>query len=332
MCYPTRKLGAKPSKIMSANDHAGDAELQTGRTPREAERILRMAAPRFASISLAPIGTATANYVYRTDTGEIVRFPRKPWVAERFRAERWLLARLAPRISVRIPDLTYFGEAPIFMCYPEIPGSPAARSLLDTFDKVRRDAFARSLGRFLVELHAQPAAEHGDLPTDYGERIIARLTAERHSIAARDGTGIVGRVLEGSLDTWRRLMVDEAPPVLLHQDLHGQNLICDPATGELVGVVDFTLAWIGDPHFDFPEILQCGDDILERVLEIYEPASGRPIDRRRVAVLWALQLCHSLCIAPPGSAREAEVIARIHAFAGRSDVARYLPLNVGHTP
>ena len=62
-------------------------------------------------------------------------------------------------------------------------------------------------------------------------------------------------------------------------------MICNPETGDLVGVLDFTLAWIGNPLWDFPEVYRCGADILEHTVAIYTEMSGRKINTEAVKII-----------------------------------------------
>lgn len=284
-----------------------------GSTPEDALRILRAAAPRFADIRLAPVPSATANFVYRTSGGEIVRFPHNDWVREGFLRERRLLDLLDGRLGVAIPRIGHFNDAPVFMTYAAIEGTVASRDVVRTFDSARSTRFGASLGEFLARLHGEPVARYGFLPRDYGPDLLHQLRENAAAIGRRDPRGQVGAVLRRALDDWEARRTGDEPEVLLHQDLHGQNLICDPGTGDLVGVLDFTLAWFGDPVWDFPELYRCGAAILESALEVYQKRCGRTIDIAAVRTLSRLQLCRSLDRAPVGSPREAQILERIRA-------------------
>lgn len=308
-CMKDQTLNPLDERSMTRN-------LEIGATPVEAAELLRRADGRFAAVEVSPVAASTANYVYRTSDGHILRFPHNTWVAERFRVERQVLDGLAGRLDAEIPKIAHFNESPLFMCYAEISGTVASKDVVGVFDRDRKAAFAEGIARFLIELHGQPAETFGSLGSEYGEKFIATLHENRIELAGRDESGRAGGLLDAALEKWDRYPPDGADPVLLHQDLHGQNLICDEASGALVGVLDFTLAWIGDPHWEFPEIYRCGEDIMDMVRESYETGSGRAIDRDKVETLSGLQLCHSLLIATPGSDREQVILERIAAVVG----------------
>lgn len=283
-----------------------------GSTPEDALRIVGAASARFAGIRLEPVPTSTANFVFRTSNGEIVRFPHNEWVREGFLRERRLLELLDGRLGIAIPKIVHFGKEPVFMAYAAIEGTVASRDVVQTFDAARRRRFGASLGEFLARLHDEPPSRYRFLPREYGPDLLRQLRDNVGTIARRDPDGRVGPLLEKALADWDARQNGDEPEVLLHQDLHGQNLICDPGTGDLIGVLDFTLAWIGDPVWDFPEIYRCGSEILDCAIEVYHRRCGRTIDVGKVRTLSKLQLCRSLDRAPPGSPREAQVLERIH--------------------
>lgn len=288
-------------------------ENQAGSTVADAQRLLRAASPQFAEVELVPVSASTSNYVYLTNDGSIVRFPHNDWVREGFQRERKLLAQLNGRLGVAIPQIDLFSELPVFMTYKAIDGMVASRDVVSTLNSERRARFGATLGAFMARLHGEAIGQYDFLPDDYGEELLRQLRDNMTNIGARDPEGRVGGLLQETLETWEDVRNGNETKVLLHQDLHGQNLICDPDTGDLIGVLDFTLAWIGDPLWDFPEVYRCGADILEHTIAEYSAASGRRINSEAVKIISRLQLLRSLDRAPLNSAREAQVLERIRA-------------------
>ena len=288
-------------------------ENQAGSTVADAQRLLRTASPDYAEVELAPVSASTSNYVYLSSDGSIVRFPHNDWVSEGFHRERNLLGRLNGQLGVAIPRIDHFNESPVFMTYKAIEGMVASRDVVSTLTLTRRARFGATLGAFMARLHGESLAQFDFLPRDYGDELLRQLNGNFDAVAARDPDGRVGVLLRETLDAWEAVRNGNDVQVLLHQDLHGQNLICNPDTGDLVGVLDFTLAWIGDPLWDFPEVYRCGADILEHTVAVYRAESGRDIDTEAVKIISRLQLLRSLDRSPVNSAREAQVLERIRA-------------------
>jgi aminoglycoside phosphotransferase (APT) family kinase protein len=288
-------------------------ENQAGSTVADAQRLLRVASPEFAKIDLTPVSASTSNYVYVTSDSSIIRFPHNDWVRDGFQREHKLLSLLDGQLGVSIPRIDLFNETPVFMAYKAIEGMVASRDVVSTLNSERRARFGATLGAFMARLHGEPTEKFDFLPQRYGEELLRQLRENLERIGSRDPEGRVGGLLQETLDTWEDVRNGNDVKVLLHQDLHGQNLICDPETGDLIGVLDFTLAWIGDPLWDFPDVSRCGADILEHTIEVYSEESGRRINTEAVKIISLLQLMRSLDRAPLNSAREAQVLERIRA-------------------
>ena len=291
----------------------GAMKNQAGSTVADAQRLLRAASPEFAKIDLTPVSASTSNYVYVTSDSSIIRFPHNDWVRDGFQREHKLLSLLDGQLGVSIPRIDLFNETPVFMAYKAIEGMVASRDVVSTLNSERRAQFGATLGAFMARLHGEPTEKFDFLPQHYGEELVRQLNENLERIGSRDREGRVAGLLQETLDTWEDVRNGNDVKVLLHQDLHGQNLICDPETGDLIGVLDFTLAWIGDPLWDFPEVYRCGADILEHTIEVYSEESGRCINTEAVKIISLLQLMRSLDRAPLNSAREAQVLERIRA-------------------
>ena len=284
-----------------------------GSTTQEAQSILRATLSDAIEIELSPVSATTSNFVYQTSDGCIVRFPQNDWVSDAFFRECKLLNQLNGKLEVSIPRVIHFNEWPVFMTYKTIEGMVASRDVVSTLNSKRRERFGNSLGVFLARLHGEAIDQFDFLPRDYSKELIRTLRQNASKIGKRDPEGRVGYLILETLEAWDELRNGNGKPVLLHQDLHGQNLICNLETAKLVGVLDFTLAWIGDPIWDFPEIYRCGADILEHTLAIYTEMRGYEINIEAVKIISRLQLLRSFDRAPPNSARETQVLERIRA-------------------
>ncbi len=84
---------------------------------------------------------------------------------------------------------------------------------------------------------------------------------------------------------------DPNPPRLIHNGLHGEHVIVDPATGALSGIIDWSSAAVGDPTVDLAFLLVLGGpELLGAVLANYElaldeGAEWRTLFRARVRAL-----------------------------------------------
>jgi len=79
----------------------------------------------------------------------------------------------------------------------------------------------------------------------------------------------------------------------LHGDIWAENMIVDDA-GNLVGLIDWEHAEVGDPHWDFRMIRRwLGWDGLEELLFYYNASTGLQCKREYIEVLDKISLCNS---------------------------------------
>ncbi|GAB3817359.1 macrolide 2'-phosphotransferase MphH [Tessaracoccus terricola] len=181
----------------------------------------------------------------------VLRIPRRADVTERAIVEGRLLSAVAPRVDVAVPDWRV--HTPELIAYPLLPGEPGLSISADGtpewhFD-VESQRFATSLGDFLAQLHAVPAEEVADTGVE------TRTPAESRQ-AIRDDIAKVSAEFEVSpdlLERWRTWLADDRYwpewSTLTHGEIYPAHLLL---TGEeIIGVLDWTTASIGDPAKDF---------------------------------------------------------------------------------
>jgi thiamine kinase-like enzyme len=79
----------------------------------------------------------------------------------------------------------------------------------------------------------------------------------------------------------------------LHGDLHGENVIVN-GQGNLVGLIDWEHAEVGDPHWDFRLIRRwIGWPGLERLLFYYNTITGLQCKIKYIEILDKISLCNS---------------------------------------
>ena len=78
----------------------------------------------------------------------------------------------------------------------------------------------------------------------------------------------------------------------LHGDIWAENVIVND--GNLVGLIDWEHADVGDPHWDFRMIRRwLGWDGLEELLFLYNASTGLQCKREYIEVLDKISLCNS---------------------------------------
>jgi aminoglycoside phosphotransferase (APT) family kinase protein len=232
----------------------------------------------------------------------VFRFPRRRRVAEECALRRPLAARIAAALPIPVPRIEFAGEPDSWFPHPYaahrfLAGEPADRFALAESEE---DALARRLGPVLAALHELDTAGlavpvEGDRNAERRLRAIQRADAFRAVMPP----ACVKRwepVLRGALD---------APPVYedpfraTHNDLNAEHLLLDPETHELVAVIDWNDAALGDPATDFIGLwIWGGERLVRRVLAYYprhwdEAFVARAyFGARCLAPLWIAEAAH----------------------------------------
>ena len=196
--------------------------------------------------------------VWEVNGDSVFRFPKRADVAAWLRVEIALLPALAPTLPVLVPQFTAIADAPDVFPHPFVGYQKLSGVSLDDLPAMR-DAPARlavDIGRFLTALHhfptdralayGVPDASPETWRAQYvGMRTELRALFPRLTLPERERMGML---FSAFLDDPAHFRFT---PVLLHRDLGGDHLLLDPQTGDLVAVIDWSDASIGDPAQDF---------------------------------------------------------------------------------
>ena len=136
-----------------------------------------------------------------------------------------------------------------------LEGSPWDRTEAMTPDAVARAG--REVGAVFARLHAQHAPAFGYPAADF--RLGGATWPEAFSAifrahvadAERFGIDVRGKELLDVLERGQDALAKVTQPSLVHNDLWPGNVLLDPASGRVTGIVDWERALYGDPLLDF---------------------------------------------------------------------------------
>ncbi|MEV6287001.1 phosphotransferase [Kribbella sp. NPDC051770] len=187
---------------------------------------------------------------------------------------------------------------PTFVLTERLPGVNLETFLADADDQ-QRERVGEQLGELLVRLSGMPFLAFGDF-------VGSELAIESF------GAGGLDQWLNKHVDdlgltrdqvSGLRAVVDHAEDLsdsgvdrfcLVHSDFNPKNLLVDPATATITGLIDWEFAHSGTPYGDLGNLLRFGaDPVLERAALRVVRESGldlgdRLVERCRAADLWAL--------------------------------------------
>jgi hypothetical protein len=210
----------------------------------------------------------------------LVKYAWSPQAAEEVRREARVALALAKTEFARLmPAIEHFSANPALLVLRRCPGVPLWGDALT--DQAARNRLGRDLGAALSVLHRPEvlaAVEDAGLspppPAPQGETAairdrLAAFMAPRH-------VAQVHRWCDWVDDA--QAAAAPAPPVLLHGDLHGHNVLCEH--GRVTYVLDYDGVSRGDHHFDFrylPDMSAEGIELFSAAVCRYEALSGRAV-------------------------------------------------------
>lgn len=169
-----------------------------------------------------------------------------------------------------------------------VPGIPAGQGV-----GYRPALVGRQLGELVTALHAAPASVAGVVGGPHTS------AAQRWEEAVTGFARTARQVSPGLRDLVRSFLAEPALPdvtaaVFCHNDIRGDHVMIDPATGGLAGLIDWGDAVWGDPARDFATVLvDFGDSAYDHFVSAY----GGAIDEtlwQRVNVMAALRMVEDL--------------------------------------
>ena len=224
-------------------------KMHDGEVNIDAELVGRLVATQFPQLSDLPISafqsTGTVNAIYRIGDQLYARLPRvEKWAEDLDREWHWL-PKLAPRLSLRVPEPVGRGHPASaypfsWAIYGWIDGRSYADELVDDEHQAAKD-----LAQFVVELRRIDP----DVGAPCGGRKPLRELDAVTRAAIESARGVIDS--DAAAAAWERAL--EAPawsgtPVWIHTDLLRPNVLVD--NGRLCAVIDFGGVGVGDPAAD----------------------------------------------------------------------------------
>lgn len=201
--------------------------------------------------------------------------------------EHEILQTLGPHISLEIPQYEYLSEDPElpFVGYRKIPGVSLSTCFNRTTKKMR-EQMAEKLGGFLSELHSPEVYEAymdkwptdftGDAFKEYWESYYSLMQERVYPELDPDQRAWVTRLFSDYLEDEDNFAFE---PRVVHGDFDISNIIVDPDSYQVQGIIDFEETRFWDPAADLLFFNE-GDDFIDLILEGYTQPPGPNLEGR----------------------------------------------------
>jgi hypothetical protein len=229
--------------------------------------------------------------VFEVRGGYIFKFPDRSLRNERgldlIRRENSLLELLRPYVSIEVPRFEFISLDPglPFVGYRKIEGVSLSRCYEDA-DGGRRFSVARRLGRFLSELHSP------EVYRAYTERWPTGFTPDSHRRYWESYHRHLREVVYPRLTPAQREWVEDLftdflgddgnfcfAPRVAHCDFDATNVLVDPSSFRVTGVIDFEEARVWDPAADLLFYGE-GPEFREELLSGYALPTSPNLEQR----------------------------------------------------
>jgi aminoglycoside 2''-phosphotransferase len=206
----------------------------------------------------------------------IFRLPLHQDHDDRLKNEVSLVNSLSKIISAPIPYYEFIWQSdqnsPVFAGYRKLRGV-ACNSR--NFKKSWIENASRDLGRFLSELHNVPSSSPVTSALHkYSSEEWTRRFRKSHSEVKKFAYPLIRKKYHSeceqvwsSLDS--KLHKAKFKPSVIHGDLMGGNILADPLSGHLTGIIDWSDAQLGDPAYDFAGLISVDGQLGEHTLNHY---------------------------------------------------------------
>ena len=217
----------------------------------------------------------------------VFRFAKTQAAIKTLRQEIRVLQNLQAHISLQIPNPLYVNIDPevigdVFVGYQMIPGTPLWR---ENFQKITnvdaRKKMAAQLASFLQSLHQISVPEiisdlpRHDNPGEWAE-MYHRIQDKLYPTMRPDARRQVSEHFENFLDQPDRYVFE---PRLRHGDFGTGNIIYNPESLSIVGIIDFGGIAMGDPARDFAGLfISYGKEFFKMCASTY-PEMEQTYDR-----------------------------------------------------
>jgi aminoglycoside phosphotransferase (APT) family kinase protein len=252
--------------------------------------------PELAAGAFTPQTRGWDSVAIDVDDRLIFKFPRHEAGRAGLVREAALLAIIHPAVTLPTPNMTLQERPPqegapqegaiLFSRHDKLRGGYLEPAIYAQLNEAARDRLARDLALFYAQLHALPAdaleaAGAGAIKPWLEPDDILRRAWPVLDLALR---GYAERAIAG----WRSLPPDPHGATYGFFDGHGWNMAFDTAAQRLNGVYDFGDSGFGQLHQEFIYSNMIAPDLTGRIIGRYETLTGRPLDRQRIALLFAV--------------------------------------------
>ena len=209
------------------------------------------------------IGNGNDSYVYEVDN-IIFKFSRHEKASENLKKEINILKFLEGKLTLQIPKVLYVGEPneifPYYFCgQSKIEGVPLSPEIYEELSLEDEEQLAKDLANFLHELHHIPFNEYRENTIDNFKKDYEKLKELVYDK--------LDEITKQKIDNMYMELFNNSDFLncensLIHNDFSCNNIMFNPNTKRVSGIIDFGDACVSDLDNDFYCLLEDSDEEL----------------------------------------------------------------------
>ncbi len=220
------------------------------------------------------------NDVFIANKNLVFRFPKYKEGIAQLKMESVILKAIKDQVPLQIPEPIYSSlnqkePRSVFTGYPFIKGTSFWRETLNGIqDEAVVQRVAYQLVSFLKSLHSfskkrcllELGLNNSD-PINEMEILYNKIKKKLYPFIRKEAQNSIAQ-------SFKRFLEGEArshfKTTLIHGDFGASNLLWDPESKQITGVIDFGGSGLGDPAYDFAGLLSSyGESFFNRCLSLY---------------------------------------------------------------
>jgi aminoglycoside phosphotransferase (APT) family kinase protein len=219
-----------------------------------------------------------------------VRFPKNKNAYLRSLYEKHIFGQLTGINTITVPHVLGEHANPPYLVTSFVPGHHISGNDVWTFTKQQQEDFAKQVAQFTYALHSALSLDKEiSLRKQFGLDqledfepwpIYFKKTVYDNTFQ----TPLQDRLAKSYYAEWVRLC-DLVPSVVVHDDLHTQNMMFED--NHLVGILDFGDTNVGTPEQELRQLYRINEDVLLVAVHEYERLSGRELNVEAIRV-WSI--------------------------------------------
>lgn len=216
-----------------------------------------------------------------------------------------LLRMLQGKMTTAVPLPLHYEEN--FLVYKKIPGSPLIAYSFYRLGNKQRSKLVFDIAQFLSQLHTVLTAEEIaslNLTKSNWPWSFEKLQAHSHHL---DNNKDLADVFDSIMKIYEEEAAVPFQSTLIHNDMSIKNIIVDPLTGQLRGIIDFTDMAFDDPHLDVRMRRENPIDYVKAVAFVYAMINKTEQNAQKMyAYYFATEFSRYFQCLEDGKAKEAQ--------------------------